>query len=63
MKKEEIKKEIERRGVNQKEFAELIGVTGPTVTLWLNGKRQMSRQSKMLIKLSNEQLKKIQMEV
>lgn len=41
MKSEELKKIMKRMGVNQREFAKMMGVSEPTVSNWLNGKRRM----------------------
>lgn len=54
-----VKKDIEKRGVTQEQYAALLGVTPTTVTLWLNGKRKQSRQSQMLMKLSSKKLREI----
>jgi len=57
-----VKHELERRKVTQTEFAKLMGVTQGTVSKWISGQKEMSRQSKMLLKLSNFELRKIEVE-
>ena len=55
-----MKDELERRKVTRTEFAKLMGVSQGTVSRWISGQKEMSRQSKMLLKLSNFELRKIE---
>ena len=34
-----LKMYMERRGINQKELAEAVGVSAPTMNVWVNGKK------------------------
>ena len=51
---EEIKKFRKKLGMTQKKFAELLGVSKPTVERWENGEKKITGPVVMLIDLLSE---------
>ncbi len=46
---EKLRKHIERAGLTQEEFAALVPVAGPTLSLWLSGHRRPDLTSAFLV--------------
>jgi len=46
-------------GIRQKEFAERIGVSGPTLTLFLQGKMTSARIEKAVVEFTDAEWKKM----
>jgi len=47
----ELQEFMNYHGISNKEFSEIFGVTESAVSLWLNGKREMSITNSRLIRL------------
>ena len=50
MDKFDLKREIKKLGLTQKEFAEIVGVHQNTITQWIKGTREMPEWIKNFIK-------------
>jgi DNA-binding transcriptional regulator YiaG len=48
---DELTKWMNKHGISEKELAEIFGVTGQAVTLWLSGQRSFSVTNSRLVKL------------
>ena len=55
---EQIRRMREALGLNQSEFAEKLGVSQPTVSMWEIGERSPSGSAAMLLEMLSEKISK-----